>query len=83
MCITNQSGDPDFPGNQLTYGSTIAHELGHVLNLHHRNVGGPDRLDGPPDQNIMHPDEDADYAQDFDIIQTRAVHQSQLVRPQP
>jgi hypothetical protein len=81
MYITNQSGDPDFPGNQLTYGSTIAHELGHVLNLNHREAGGLDGLNNPPNQNIMHPDEGADLAQDFDIIQTRAVHQSRLVQP--
>jgi hypothetical protein len=95
MYVTNANGDPAVPADQLTYAGTIAHELGHVLNLGHR-VEGPDAstatglvangifFDGlttPPDENLMHWNNPTTLAQDFDIIQTRAVHQSPVVVP--
>ncbi len=82
MSVTNLNGDPALPADQLTYGGTIAHELGHVLNFPHRGVeDGEDGLNHPFNENVMHRDNPSDEAQDFDIIQTRAAHQSLLVRP--
>ena len=85
MYVTNGCGDPDFAWNQLTYGYVIAHELGHVLNLGHRGEFGEfgDGLIHPARQNVMCQGRGALVSQDFDIIQTRAVHQSPLVRPRP
>ncbi|MEW6505932.1 MAG: hypothetical protein AB1457_18425, partial [Chloroflexota bacterium] len=68
MYVTNANGDPANANDQMTYAGTIAHELGHVLNLGHR-VEGPDAsqptgfvangifFDGlttPSDENLMH-----------------------------
>lgn len=95
MYVTDANGDPANANDQMTYAGTIAHELGHVLNLGHR-VEGPDvnqptglvangiffdGLTTPPDENVMHWSNGTDLAQDFDIIQTRAVHRSPLVGP--
>jgi hypothetical protein len=79
LLITNGNGDPQ--ADQLQYGKTVAHELGHVLTLRHRTGAGPDGLDYPPQQNIMCQSQPPMMAQDFDIIQAIAVRGSGLVPP--
>ncbi len=66
----------------MKYGNTIAHELGHVLHLSHRGDASNAIDDGvvyPIDENVMHPDNTEAIAQDFDILQARAVRLSPLV----
>jgi hypothetical protein len=92
MFVTDGIGNPAVLADQQSYAATICHELGHILNLGHR-VEGPDAhtptglisngifFDGigyPPNENIMNWMSNPD-AQDFDIIQARAVRQSPLV----
>jgi hypothetical protein len=67
----------------MTYATTIAHEFGHILNLMHRvdsTVGATydDGLNHPPGENLMHWSNPATIAQDLDIIQARAAHQTPL-----
>lgn len=68
------------PG-MMHFGRTIAHELGHVLNLRHRTGAGDDGLQYPEHENVMCQGEPATVGQDFDIIQARAASRGPLVTP--
>lgn len=85
MYVTDGNGDPTTPAGMQNYANTMIHELGHVLNLGHRvDTGGSpfnDGLNFPPGENIMHWNNPWNIAQDFDIIQARAVRRSPLVPP--
>jgi hypothetical protein len=79
MYLTNANGSPS--ANPDVYANTLAHEFGHILNLAHRPQAGGDGLSFPANENLMHPSNPPAQAQDLDIIQARAVHQSPLVPP--
>ncbi len=72
--------------SRFEYVNTMAHELGHILNLGHR--GGTatnppavdDLLHWPREENIMHADNPATTAQDIDVIQAKAARRSFLCR---
>jgi len=74
-------------GGRYRYGVTLAHEVGHILNLEHRldrsreqkrkGTIFPDGLKYPRLENIMYYNAWS-MSQDFDIIQAKAVHQSPL-----
>jgi hypothetical protein len=84
MYVTDGNGNPSTVAGQQAYANTIAHEFGHILNLGHRGVAGDawdDLVNYPSNENIMHPTNPPALAQDFDIIQARAVRQSPLVPP--
>ncbi len=85
MYVTDGCGDPTNLNDQQTYATTIVHEFGHILNLCHRvdQAGSPfnDGLNYPPDENVMHWVNPWTIAQDFDIIQAKAVRQSPLMPP--
>jgi hypothetical protein len=81
MWVGTDTASPTKAG--MKYGNTIAHELGHVLHLGHRsNPAGSvdDGVNHPPDENIMHPSNPESIAQDFDILQARAVRNSPLLK---
>ena len=95
MFLCDNLGDPAVAADQQIYAKSMCHELGHILNLGHR-VEGPDLttatglnfngifwdgLSHPPQENIMFWQGAQAICQDFDIIQTRAAHQSPLVPP--
>lgn len=74
-------------GSASEMANTIAHEFGHVIGLNHRldeatvtDDPFPDGVGYPHDENLMHPDNPATIAQDIDMIQTRVMHRSPLVR---
>jgi len=77
--ITNANGSPTH--DQLTYGGSIAHELGHVFGLRHRVGAGHDTLLFPPLQNVMHGNAPSTIAQDFDLIQRIGLESSPYIRP--
>ncbi len=79
MYLTNANGNP--VANQDVYANTLAHEFCHILNLAHRPQAGGDGLKFPLNENLMHPTNPPALAQDLDLIQARAVHQSRLVPP--
>lgn len=70
------------------HGQTIAHEVGHLLGLHHRcSARGaraavakrfPDGVRFPPARNVMF-DGTTRLALDFDYLQAKAVRQSRLL----
>ncbi|MFA6044917.1 MAG: hypothetical protein WC718_08025 [Phycisphaerales bacterium] len=66
----------------MDFGGTIAHEFGHALGLRHRvnahGGGSDDRLMYPPRENLMHGNATTYEAQDFDLLQARAVALSPL-----
>src|SRR5262249_54964530 len=86
MFVTDTNGNPTTPAAQMTYAGTIAHEVCHLLNLNHR-VENPadltfdDGVNYPPNENVMHWNNPTSIAQDFDIIQAKAVRQSPMVPP--
>ncbi len=89
MYITNACGSPTSNAGMFTYGNTIAHEIGHVLSLRHRNLNimkdgvetsGHDGLKHPPQENLMHASNSATVAQDLDLLQVKAIHRSPLTR---
>lgn len=77
--IANSNGNPR--SDQLTYGGSIAHELGHVFGLRHRVGAGQDTLLFPPLQNVMHGDSPSTIAQDFDLIQRIGLEASPYISP--
>jgi hypothetical protein len=82
MIVSDACGDPTTLAGQQVYANTIAHELGHILHLGHRGVAADGVNDGvnfPLNENMMHPSNAPALAQDFDIIQARAVRLSPLV----
>jgi hypothetical protein len=84
MYVTDGNGNPSVLASQQAYANTIIHEFGHILNLGHRGVAGDpwdDLVNYPPNENIMHPSNPPALAQDFDIIQARAVRSSPLIPP--
>jgi hypothetical protein len=85
MHVNDANGNPASPVDRLIYANTIAHELGHILNLPHR-VDNPlspfnDGINFPPNENMMHFNNPGTIAQDFDLVQVRAIHRSPLVPP--
>ncbi len=89
MYITNACGSPTSNAGMFTYGNTIAHEIGHVLSLRHRNLNimkggvetsGHDGLKHPPQENLMHANNGPTLAQDLDLLQVKAIHRSPLTR---
>ncbi len=60
------------------FANTIAHEMGHVLNLRHRVGAGDDGVGHPKNENLMHGSNPATLAQDLDIVQAMAVIKSKL-----
>lgn len=85
MYVTDTNGNPSQPAARMTYAGTIAHEVCHLLNLNHRvdQAGSPfnDGLNYPTGENVMHWNNPTTIAQDFDIIQAKAVRQSPAVPP--
>jgi len=81
MFVTDANGDPGNVAFQREYANTIVHEFGHNLGLRHRVGAGHDGLLHPPGENLMHGTNPGTLAQDFDIIQARAVHLSPIVPP--
>jgi hypothetical protein len=88
MYITNACGSPRSEAGMMAYANTIAHEIGHVLNLRHRNrnimrggteTSGHDGMRHPPQENLMHAKNPPVQAQDIDLIQAKAIHSSPLV----
>jgi len=82
MFVSDRCGDPTTLAGSNVYATTIAHELGHILHLGHRGVaanGVNDNVNFPLNENIMHPTNPPAQAQDWDIIQARAVRLSPLV----
>lgn len=72
--------------NRFEYVNTMAHELGHILNLGHRGgtTASPpavdDLLHWPREENLMHATNPATTAQDIDIIQAKTARNSNLCR---
>jgi hypothetical protein len=95
MYVTDASGDAQNPNDDIEFAGTIAHELGHMLNLGHRVEGADateptgwndngifyDYLAYPPTENVMHWSANSNVAQDFDILQALGVWESPLANP--
>ncbi len=70
------------------YATTLAHEVGHVLGLKHRigtGSGDPfaDGLTTPASKNVMFPSLNFPTAENFDIIQSKAVRFSEVLFRNP
>ena len=70
------------------YATTLAHEVGHVLGLNHRigaASGDPfaDGLTTPATKNVMFPSLNFTTAENFDIIQSKAVRFSEILFRNP
>ena len=68
------------------YGSTLAHEVGHVLGLGHRIAAGDafaDGLTSAGQKNVMFPGSNIAASENFDIIQAKAIRQSEVLRRNP
>lgn len=79
LVITNACGKkPWLQKPAFRYGNTIAHEVGHALNLCHREAT-QDLLNHPPDENLMDATAGPVEAQDIDIIQVRAIWKSPIL----
>lgn len=57
LLLGNRNGIPSDPDGNRTYGSTLAHEVGHVLALRHRDdrLNPDDGLIKPGQPNLMFP----------------------------
>jgi hypothetical protein len=68
----------------LLYGSTLAHEVGHVLGLDHRTTRPPfaDGLRTPRDKNLMFPGTTRNM-ENVDIVQVKAIRNSEVLRRNP
>ncbi len=70
------------------YATTLAHEVGHVLGLKHRISAGSgdpfaDGLTTPARKNVMFPSLNFPTAENFDIIQSKAVRFSEVLFRNP
>lgn len=63
----------------LCFGSTMAHELGHVLNLRHRLEPGDDGVPFPDTKQNLMSYGGANLSHDIDILQAKVIHLSPLV----
>lgn len=70
---------PDGPVGRLTFGSTIAHELCHTLNLRHRHEEGCDGVKFPTQKVNLMSYGGPDLSQNIDILQAKVIHLSPLV----
>jgi hypothetical protein len=71
---------------RFMYGYSLAHEMGHMLGLGHRGDTTkpvPDGLNIPTDKNVMKPAASPGVAENFDIIQTKAVRFSEIMNRTP
>jgi hypothetical protein len=75
VAIANHAEAADSDDGIFAYGSTLAHEVGHFLSLDHRNPG-EDGLRHPATHNVMYPTSHNATAQDFDLIQAKAMQLS-------
>lgn len=68
----------------LLYGSTLAHEVGHVLGLDHRakRDAFPDNQTVPRDKNLMFPGTTQNM-ESLDIVQCKAIRNSEVLRRNP
>jgi hypothetical protein len=77
----NEHADPVFTLQK--YANTLAHEVGHLLCLAHREAEADDpKNDGltlPGPRNLMHAASQPPEAEDLDLIQAVAAHGSELV----
>ena len=76
---------PKVPISQdLLYGSTLAHEVCHVLGLNHRTTTPPfaDGQRVPRDKNLMFPGTTQNM-ESLDIVQSKAIRNSEVLRRNP
>ncbi|MDX2448767.1 MAG: hypothetical protein QNK29_16365 [Desulfobacterales bacterium] len=85
MAVIERGNNMSTRAGRISYGGTIAHEVGHMLSLGHRVENPPiargsydDELTFPPRQNKMLYYSSAS-AVDFDIAQTRVMRSSALI----
>jgi hypothetical protein len=64
--------------SNLSFGNSLAHEIGHMLGLRHRIGGGSDTLSWPRRQNLMHGSAPPPTAQHLDLLQCLAVRSSEV-----
>lgn len=88
IVVPTQSIDLFAAGNDVdhVYGATLAHEVAHVLGLAHRIAAldpFPDRLTVPRAVNLMFPSINPGIVENFDIIQAKAVRNSEVLRRNP
>lgn len=77
LIITNASSNkPNSKKGIRSVGSTLAHEVGHVLTLCHREAS-QDLLTHPEKENLMYGYKIV-RKQDLDIIQAKAIYQSSI-----
>ena len=68
------------------YGSTLAHEVGHMLGLKHRIAAGDPFADGlttPKSKNLMFPRLNVTTAENLDIVQTKVIRFSEVLARNP
>ncbi len=84
------------PANaDMIYGSTLAHEVGHVLGLRHRIPPGvlaspgskpdpfPDGVRTPKTKNLMFPQLNVTTAENLDIVQVKTIRLSEVLLRNP